>query len=120
MLIPLEISGHYMMRKREHRSAHTHHHKGYKNRRLGFLKEPFSNSGTPAFVLKNMVALRENAQTVSLKIDLIFTAADSGQYEALNKTELKKGCKVNEEYAQLLELLSLDFRFLLACDEAAN
>jgi len=97
--------------------------KAYKHRRsvTGHLKEPFRIPSAPVLVLKDMVAPGNSSKTVELKIDMTFTADDLKQYDTLNKTpELFKGCKSKERYAQLLELLALDLRFLLACDEAAK
>lgn len=103
-------------------AAYTTYQKAFKHRRSYYLKEPFTVPGAPKVVLKSMVAPGDNSKTVEMPIDMTFTANDLERYDALNKTPelMNKGCKGKERFGQLLELLALDLRYLLVCDQLAQ
>ena len=104
-------------------SSYSQYQKAYKNRRAstGQLDKPFSIPGAPQVVLKDMVAPGDNSKTVEMIIDMRFTADDLERYDALNQTaDLFKGCRGKERLSQLQQILAMELRFLLSCDQAAT
>ena len=68
-----------------------------------------------------MVAPGDNSKTVEMIIDMRFTADDLERYDALNQTaDLFKGCRGKERLSQLQQILAMELRFLLSCDQAAT
>jgi len=104
-------------------SSYLQYQKAYKNQRAstGQLDKPFSIPGAPRVILKDMVAPGDNSKTVEMNIDMRFTADDLERYDALNQTaDLFKGCRGKERLSQLQQILAMELRFLLSCDQAAT